>query len=87
MQHRFCNAVVAIFLLLSLGGCYTVRYIPNGEEVKSSKQIIYLFWGSTALGDNSVRSGQPVEEKFAALDYVINIFTLGIVSGRTIEAR
>jgi len=87
MRNCLVVFLLAALLLTSLGGCYSIQYLPTGEEVKSSKQIIYLFWGATPLGNNTVKSGQLVEEKFTAVDYIINIFTLGIVSGRTIEAR
>ena len=87
MQNRYFVLAVVVLLLFSFVGCYTIQYVPNGEEVQGSKRVLFLFWGIAPLGNNTVKSGKPVTEKFTFVDYVITFFTLGIVSARTVESN
>ena len=87
MQNRYFVLAVVVILLFSFVGCYTIQYVPNGEEVKGSKRILFLFWGAMPLGNNTVKSGKPVTLSTTFIDYVIQGFTLGIVSARTIESK
>ncbi len=87
MQNRYVVLAVTVLLLFSLVGCYTIQYVPNGEPVKDSKRVMFLFWGLMPLGDNTVKSGTPVEEKFEFVDYLIQFVTLGILSSRTVVAK